>query len=238
MHIYNWTAIFLLPALLLSLYASGLVKARLQKYSGIANAAGLTGMEAARLVLDRNGLSSVGIGQRSGSFTDAYDPRSNTVYLSNAVMGQRSIAAMAVACHECGHALQDAEGNWVMSMRNAMVPLVSFSSRISWLLVVAGVVLLSYNPGAEMGTVGETLLLAGAICFFVITLFHLLTVPMELNASKRALVQMETLGLIRSQEEETAAKKVLRAAALTYVAALAVSIANLLRVLALLDRRR
>ena len=191
----------------------------------------MTGAEAARRMLDANGLTNVQIEQIRGSLTDHYDPRKRVLRLSQSVYGINSIAAVSVACHEAGHAVQHAESYKPLKIRNSIVPLVNFASSLTWPLVIIGILLLA--NGSYMG---DLLFNIGVITMLAVILFHTVTLPVEFNASSRALRQMDDLGII-TEEENKGASKVLRAAAMTYVAALATAIANLLRILAMRGSR-
>ena len=227
---YYATGILLIPAIIFTFYAQMKVKSNFNRYSRVRNDRNLTGAQAARKVLDANGLANVRIEAVKGSLTDHYDPRTRVLRLSQSVCNVNSIAAVSVACHEAGHALQHAEGYAPLKIRNSIVPLANFASNFSWLLVIIGVALLAAN-----NYMGDLLFNIGVIMMLVVILFHTVTLPVEFNASSRALKQMENLAII-DEDEEVGAKKVLRAAALTYVAALAVAIGNLLRMLALRGR--
>ena len=220
----------LIPAIIFTFYAQMKVKSNFNRYSRVRNDRNLTGAQAARKVLDANGLANVRIEAVKGSLTDHYDPRTRVLRLSQSVCNVNSIAAVSVACHEAGHALQHAEGYAPLKIRNSIVPIANFASNFSWLLVIIGVALLAAN-----NYMGDLLFNIGVIMMLVVILFHTVTLPVEFNASSRALKQMENLAII-DEDEEVGAKKVLRAAALTYVAALAVAIGNLLRMLALRGR--
>ena len=182
--------------------------------------------------MDANGLRDVTIEQVQGSLTDHYDPRKRVLRLSQTVYGVDSIAAVSVACHEAGHALQHAQNYVPLKLRNGIVPLVNFASTLSWPLIFIGIILL----GSGNAQIGDTLFMIGVIAFAAVIVFHAVTLPVEFNASSRALQQMEHLGIVDS-EEEGGAKRVLRAAAMTYVAALATAVANLLRLLAIRGNR-
>ena len=190
---------------------------------------GLTGAQAARRMLDASGLQDVAIEQIRGSLTDHYDPRDRVLRLSQTVYGVNSVAAVSVACHEAGHAIQHAEEYTPLLMRNNIVPIVNFASQLSWPLIVVGIIL-----GASSG-IGDTLFMVGVIAFLAVILFHAITLPVEFNASSRAMAHMESLGLIMD-DEQRGARKVLNAAAMTYVASLAMAIMNLIRILALRNR--
>ena len=227
---YYATEILLIPAIIFTLYAQMKVKSNFNRYSKIRNDRNLTGAQAARMVLDANGLANVKIEAVRGSLTDHYDPRRRVLRLSQSVCNVNSIAAVSVACHEAGHALQHANGYAPLKIRNSIVPLANFASNFCWILVIIGLGLLTAGS-----YVGDMLFNIGIIMMIVVILFHTVTLPVEFNASSRALKQMQALSII-DEDGEVGAKKVLRAAALTYVAALAVAISNLLRMLALRGR--
>ncbi len=228
---YEFTMILFLIAVIFTFIAQGKVSSNFKKYSKIRNRRGLTGAEAARRVLDANDLRDVNIEQVSGNLTDHYDPRKRVLRLSQTVYGVDSVAAVSVACHEAGHAIQHAESYTPLKIRNSIVPVVTIASKFSWLLIIIGLAM--FYAGNYMG---EMIFNIGVIFFVAVIVFHGITLPVEFNASSRALDQMELTGVIDTQEEK-GAKKVLSAAAMTYVAALSVAIANLLRVLAMRGRR-
>ena len=226
----------LILAMILATMASARVQSTFQKYSQVRAMRGLTGAQAARLVLDANGLNNVPIEKIAGSMTDNYDPRSNTLHLSQTVCDVPSVSAIAVACHEAGHAIQHARGYAPVKIRNSIVPVASVASSMSWLLVIGGILLTSMGT-VQYGNLGVTLFNIGIVAFLAVVVFHLVTLPVEFDASNRAISSMEALG-ISSGEELKSVKQVLSSAALTYVAALAVSVANLLRVLSMRGNRR
>ena len=228
---YYGSMIILIPAILFTMYAQAKVNSNFRRYSNVRNARNMTGAEAARRMLDANGLGNVQIEQVRGSLTDHYDPRKRVLRLSQSVYGVNSIAAVSVACHEAGHAVQHAESYKPLKIRNSIVPLVNFASSLTWPLVIIGILLLA--NGSYMG---DLLFNIGVITMLAVILFHTVTLPVEFNASSRALRQMDDLGII-TEEENKGASKVLRAAAMTYVAALATAIANLLRILAMRGSR-
>lgn len=227
---YYYSGILLIPAIIFTLYAQMKVKSNFRRYSKVRNERNLTGAQAARRVLDANGLTNVNIEAVRGSLTDHYDPRKRVLRLSESVCNVNSIAAISVACHEAGHALQHANGYAPLKIRNSIVPLVNFASNFSWILVIIGIALLS---GGEY--LGDMIFNIGILMMIIVILFHTITLPVEFNASSRALKQMQELAII-GEDEEIGAKKVLRAAAMTYVAALAVAIGNLIRMLAIRGR--
>ena len=229
MYYYDWSYMLLLPAIIFTMYAQFKVQGNFKKYSNVRAMRGLTGAQAARRMLDAAGLHDVAIEQIRGSLTDHYDPRAQVLRLSQTVYGVNSVAAVSVACHEAGHAIQHAEEYTPLLMRNNIVPLVNFASQLSWPLIVFGIIL-----GASSG-IGDMLFMIGVIAFLAVILFHAITLPVEFNASSRAMSHMESLGIIMD-DEKRGARKVLSAAAMTYVASLAMAIMNLIRILALRNR--
>ena len=228
---YYASEILLIPAIIFTLVAQAKVKSAFKKFSNIRNDRGLTGAQAARMVLDANGLNNVQIERVSGSLTDHYDPRTRVLRLSDTVCNVPSIAAISVACHEAGHAIQHANGYAPLKIRNSMVPVVNFASKFSWIMIIVGIALLAYSGG-----IGDLVFNIGVVMLLAVIVFHTVTLPVEFNASSRAIEQMINLSII-DEDEERGAKKVLHAAALTYVAALAVAIGNLLRVFAIKGSR-
>ena len=222
----DWTYIvYVLPALIFSLWASYNVKSTFAKYTKIASDRGMTGYDAARLILDANGLYHVQIGRISGDMTDHFDPKTNIIRLSDTVHDVRSAAAVGVAAHEAGHAVQYAVGYSPMKLRASIIPLTNIGSTIAWPLVLLGV-LLSF----------EFLATVGVFLFGAVVVFQLVTLPVEFNASRRAVEALKTSGM--SEEGLNAAKKVLTAAALAYVAALATALGKFLRLLSIANRSR
>ena len=217
-NIYSYL-IFILPALLLSLYAQAKVKGTYAKYGKMYNKKGLTGAMAARMILDQNGLQHVKIEHIAGNLTDHFDPRTNVVRLSDSVYGRGSVAAVGVAAHECGHAVQYAQSYTPMKIRGAIIPITNIGSTLSIPLFFLG--LLFSIP---------SLVLVGIGLFALVAVFQLVTLPVEFNASSRALKTLEASNYL-SLEELGGAKRVLSAAAMTYVAALIMSIAQLLRLI-------
>ena len=217
-NIYSYL-IFILPALLLSLYAQAKVKGTYAKYGKMYNKKGLTGAMAARMILDQKGLQHVKIEHIAGNLTDHFDPRTNVVRLSDSVYGSGSVAAVGVAAHECGHAVQYAQSYTPMKIRGAIIPITNIGSTLSIPLFFLG--LLFSIP---------SLVLVGIGLFALVAVFQLVTLPVEFNASSRALKTLEASNYL-SLEELGGAKRVLSAAAMTYVAALIMSIAQLLRLI-------
>lgn len=209
--------LYFLIITIIPIWASMRVNSTYKKYSQVYNANGLTGYDVARRILDTHGLYDVKIEETQGVLSDHYDPRSKVVRLSSDNYHGQSLAAVAVAAHEVGHALQDQEDYAFLRFRSALVPVATFGSNMSWILLILGFIMGLANL-ALLGII----LMAGAVLFQVVTL------PVEFNASSRAMNQVIELGLIRN-EEERGAKKVLSAAAMTYVAAAAVALLELLR---------
>ncbi len=217
--------IFVIPAIILAFYAQMKVKSTFQKYLKVRNLKSLTGAEVARILLDKNGLYDVTVESVGGYLSDHYDPRVRKLRLSTQVYGGTSIASISVAAHEAGHAIQHGVGYIPLTLRNTIAPIANFGSQAVWFLVF-GAFILGLPQLIDIGI----LLYLGAVVFQVITL------PVEFNASNRAIEQLEVNGLI-TLEEVKPSRKVLNAAALTYVAAMAVSIAQLLRLMMLRNRR-
>ena len=221
--------IFVLPAVLFALIAQQTVNSRFHKYSSVRNYRGLTGAEAVNQVLRANGVYDVTVEKTGGRLTDHYDPRNNTIRLSADVHDGVSVAAVGIAAHEAGHAIQYAQDYAPIKLRQSIIPVTRIGSMLSMPLVLLGLIL--YSP------MGEALLLTGIMLFGAAMLFQLITLPVEFDASNRA---MQTLGDSRILEERELAqtKKVLSAAAMTYVAALAVSLMQFLRLLLIFSGRR
>lgn len=229
---FDWTYLVLvMPAVIFSLWASARVNSTFKRYSAVRPASGMTGAEAARRVLDANGLYNVRIERISGNLTDHFDPRTNVIRLSDSVYGSSSTAAIGVAAHEAGHAVQYANGYVPLKLRNAIIPATNLGSRLAMPLILLGILF------SSMGSQFIYVAYAGIICFALSTLFQLLTLPTEFNASKRALSSIEGSGMLYGSELE-GAKQVLSAAAMTYVAALAVSIMQLLHLISIVGGRR
>ena len=208
--------LFMLPALLLGLYAQIMVKVNYSRYSKVISRSGLTGREAAERVLQMNGVGGVRIGRVGGTLTDHYDPRSNSINLSQGVYDFATIAALGVAAHEAGHAVQYAKNYAPIKLRMAIIPVCNIGTRLGPLLIILGF-FLSYMA-ESMITVGNTLYFIGLILFCTVALFQLVTLPVELDASRRALKALS--GGVMEKSELPGVRKVLTAAALTYVAAL------------------
>jgi len=207
---------FIIPPLLLSLYAQFKVKSTFKKYSTVRSARGYTGKDVAQTLLRNNGISQVNIEAIGGNLTDHYDPSSHTLRLSETVYGNNSIAAIGVAAHEVGHAIQHQQQYGPLELRHSIVPVTNFASSAAFPILLIGMFLQSAN-----------FMLIGIILFTAVVIFHVVTLPVEFNASRRAVLQLSESGLI-SNEEIPMVRKVLGAAALTYLAAALSAIANLL----------
>ena len=228
---FDWTYIYLvLPCLLLSLWASAHVNSTFRRYSQQRSQRGLTGADAAARVLAANGVLGVRIEHINGNLTDHYDPRTNVIRLSDDVYGSTSTAAIGVACHEAGHAVQYAQSYAPIKLRAAIIPLTNFGSRLAMPMILLGLLL------SSLGSLSNFFIYLGIACFGVSLVFQLVTLPVEFDASRRALAAIEQTGIL-TDEERAGARKTLTAAALTYVAATAAALAQLLRLLVLFGGR-
>ncbi|MGI5895648.1 MAG: zinc metallopeptidase [Oscillospiraceae bacterium] len=214
------------PALLIAMWAQFNVQSAFHKYNRISNSRGLTADQAARQILDDNGLYQVSIERVPGKLSDHYDPKANVIRLSDSTYGSMSVGAIGVAAHEAGHAVQYATGYFPIKIRSVLIPITQIGSSIAIPLAIFGIVF-SFYP----------LVTIGILLFCAVVLFQLITLPVEFNASRRALKTLDESHMLEG-EELTGAKRVLRAAALTYVAGLLVAVANLVRLIALSNRRR
>ncbi len=228
---FDWYYFLLLPVMIFSIWAQVRVSSTFNKYQQQHNRRNITGAEAARRVLSASGVMGIGVEQVAGTLTDHYDPRSRVIRLSSAVYNSTSSAAVGVACHEAGHAVQHAENYGPLKLRMALIPVANFGSRLLLPLLLISFVGSIFMP--SMYLVTDIVL----IIFLVTTFLQFITLPVEFNASRRALRGIEGQGILYGEELE-GAKKVLTAAALTYVAALAVSLLQLLRILMFTRRRR
>ena len=226
---FDPTMILLVIGTVLSLMASAGVNSTFSKYSRVRSTTGMTGGEAARRLLQSQGIYDVSVRAVSGNLTDHYDPRTKTVNLSDSVFGSPSVAAIGVAAHECGHAIQDNLGYVPLRMRAAFVPVANFGSKLSWPLILLVLLLGGNNMLTQIGI----------WMFLAVVLFQLITLPVEFNASSRAVRLVDQLGILSGQEVSQT-KSVLGAAAMTYVAAAAASVLQLLRLVILFggNRRR
>ena len=223
MYYYDWTYfIIVVPVFILAMVASGNVKSTFSKYAKVYSASRITGAEAAERVLRGRGVTNVRIEQISGSLTDNYDPRNNVIHLSRDVYSSTSVAAIGVAAHEAGHACQYADNYGPVRLRMAIIPMTNIGSQLSVPLIILGIVLSGFS------SIFYAMAYVGLFLFALCVFFQLVTLPVEFNASHRALESIDQQGML-SEEEIRGSKKVLHAAAMTYVAALAVAVAQLLR---------
>ncbi len=222
---FDSTFILILPAMILAAYAQSKVKSTFNKYLKVRNSYGHTGFDVARRLLDANGLQDVPVELVGGRLSDHYDPRKRVLRLSQDVYNSNSLASVGVAAHECGHAIQHLEGYAPLIVRNAIAPVASFGSQAAWFFIIGGFIFSWMN-----------LINIGIILFAAAVAFQVITLPVEFNASSRAIVLLESNGLVPANEIGPA-REVLRAAALTYVAATFVAIMQLVRLFVLRGRR-
>ncbi len=226
---YDPTYWMVIVGMIISMLASAKVKSAFNKYSKVRSMSGMTGAQVAERILNSQGIYDVSVQRVAGSLTDHYNPSTKVVNLSETVYSSTSVAAIGVAAHECGHAIQHAKGYVPLSLRTAIVPVANISSKIAWPLLFVGLLI---NSRSSM-----TFIYAGIICFSLALIFQIVTLPVEFNASARALKLLTSNGIL-SDDEVGKTRKVLTAAALTYVAAVAASILQLLRILAIFGGRR
>ena len=228
---FDWTYIVLvLPCIIFSLIASASVNSTFKKYSSQISVRRITGAQAAQRVLTSNGVNGVRIERVAGNLTDHFDPKSNVIRLSESVYDSASTAAIGVACHEAGHAVQYANDYFPIKIRAAIIPITNFGSKLAMPLILLGILF------SAIGSFSNTLVYIGIACFGLSLLFQLITLPVEFNASRRAIESIEENGIL-TDEEQKGAKKTLRAAALTYVAATAVALAQLIRLISIFGNR-
>ena len=229
---FDWTyMVLVLPCIILSLWASSNVKSTFNRYSKQYSSRRITGADAANRVLSANGVTGVRIERVSGNLTDHYDPKTNVIRLSDSVYDSTSTAAIGVACHEAGHAVQYACSYAPIRLRAAVIPVTNFGSRIAMPLILLGLLLSAFMEASY------TLVYLGIACFGLSLVFQLITLPVEFNASRRAMQAIERVNIL-TDEEQKGARKTLTAAALTYVAATAVALSQLLRLLVIFGGRR
>ncbi len=226
---FDPTYFLVLIGLIICLAASAQMRSTFSKYSRVRNHSGITGREAAEQVLHRAGIYDVRVEHVAGNLTDHYDPRTKVLRLSDATYGSTSVAAVGVAAHECGHAIQHATGYAPLSLRSALVPVANFGSTIAWPLILIG---LLFNSQSSI-----LFLNLGILAFSLAVLFQIVTLPVEFNASRRAIHMLSGNGMLY-EDEVRATRKVLTAAALTYVAGAASAILQLLRIILLSNSRR
>ncbi|MBR2353617.1 MAG: zinc metallopeptidase [Clostridia bacterium] len=223
---FDWTILLVIPAMIFAIWAQFKVQSTYKKYSSYPTRRGMTGAQAARRILDANGLQHVRIEHIRGNLNDHFDPRENVIRLSDAVHDSKSAAAIGVASHEAGHAVQHAKGYAPIKLRAAIVPVTQFGSMLAIPLFFIGLLMAS-----------DYLMLAGIVLYGLIAFFQLVTLPVEFNASSRAMKAIRASGML-TEEECSASREVLTAAALTYVAALVTSLMTLLRLIILAGGRR
>ena len=231
---FDPTYILVIIGIIITMWAQGKMKTTFAKYSRVRSMSGMTGQEVARRILMANGIFDVTVEPVAGQLTDHYDPRSKVVKLSEVIYNSTSVAAVGVAAHECGHAIQDNQEYLPLRLRSAIVPVANLGSTLSWPMILIGV--LMANAGSYAG---YSLISVGILCFSLAVLFQLVTLPVELDASRRALRQLNATGILPPEEQQQT-RAVLFAAALTYVAAAASSMLQLLRLVILFggNRRR
>lgn len=223
---YYLTGFIMIPVFIFALYCQAKVNSTYRKYSKVNSRRGMTGADAAYKLLMLNGITDVKIKRISGNLTDHYNPKTKEICLSEGVFNSRSVAAIGIACHEAGHACQHAFGYAPLKLRNAVIPVTRIGSSLGIPLALLGMIIYS-----------DTLIYVGLILYAAVAVFQLITLPVEFNASKRALQTIESNAFLEG-EEYTGAKRVLTAAAMTYVAALVSAVATLLRLFLVMDRRR
>lgn len=227
---FDWTyLVFIVPCIIITLFCQIKVQSTFSKYSKFRNSRNITGAQAAEYVLRQNGVTGVRIEHVSGSMTDHFDPRTNVIRLSDTVYNSNSVAAVGVACHEAGHAVQHAEGYLPNKIRSIILPMAKIGSQLSWILILLGLVFTA--------KVGFVLLYIGIVLFSLSVLFTIATLPVEFNASKRALECIRESDLLYG-DEYTGAKRTLQAAAMTYVASALTAIMQLLRLIVIARSRR
>lgn len=227
---FDPTYILIVIGMVICLVAQAHVNATFKKYSRVQSNSGLTGAQAAKRILESQGIYDVTIQHIAGELTDNYNPRNKVLSLSSSTYNSTSVAAIGVAAHECGHAIQHDRGYAPIAVRNALVPFANWGSRLSWILIIVGIIF--YGQGT-----GQTMIDIGIFAFSLAVLFQLVTLPVEFNASGRAIKVLESTGIFGTSELKCT-KKVLGAAAMTYVAATASSILQLLRLVILFGGRR
>jgi len=229
---FDWTYLYLvLPCLILAMIASARVNSTFKRYSKQISSRHITGSNAAERVLRANGVTNVRIEKVSGNLTDHYDPKSNVIRLSDSVYDSASTAAIGVACHEAGHAVQYAQSYFPIKLRAAIIPVTNIGSRLAMPLILLGILF------GAFGNYSYTLVYVGIACFALSLVFQLITLPVEFNASRRAMEAIEQTQIL-TDEEQRGARKTLNAAAMTYVAAVAVAAVQLLRLILLFGGRR
>lgn len=230
---YDYSWFVLIPAIIFTMICQSRINNAYRTYSQVPCSTGITGAQAARAMMDANGLTGVAINVLNGGnqLNNYYDPKTKSLNLSREVYASNAVSSVCIACHEVGHAIQDATNYAPLAFRNGIVPVVNLTQMASWPLIFFGLIMSAASP------YGSLLFLIGVLCFLFVILFHLVTLPVEFNASNRALANLRELGLV-NEEDYIGSRTVLKAAAMTYVAALATAIASLLRVFLIAGRRR
>ena len=226
---FDITYIFVIIGMLITLIASWSMKATFARFERVPSSSNMTGREVAERILRANGIYDVSVRPVSGRLTDHYDPRDKTVSLSEVIYNSTSVAAVAVAAHECGHAIQDNVGYVPLNLRSAFVPVANWGSRLSWPMIVIGVFL-------GTGNMSNILIQVGILMFMLAVIFQIITLPVEFDASRRAMIELKSNNILPGNEDR-GAKKVLFAAAMTYVAAAASGVLQMLRLLLLFNGR-
>lgn len=226
---FDITYIFVIIGMLITLIASWSMKATFARFERVPSSSNMTGREVAERILRANGIYDVSVRPVSGRLTDHYDPRDKTVSLSEVIYNSTSVAAVAVAAHECGHAIQDNVGYVPLNLRSAFVPVANWGSRLSWPMIVIGVFL-------GTGNMSNILIQVGILMFMLAVIFQIITLPVEFDASRRAMIELKSNNILPGNEDR-GAKKVLFAAAMTYVAAAASGVLQMLRLLLLFNSR-
>ena len=233
-YVYYGSLVVLIPGILFSIFAQIWIKVAYSKYSKVQSRAGVTAENVSRSLLDKNDCYGVQIAQISGNLTDNYDPKTDVLSLSESVYGNSSVAAIGVAAHECGHACQQHEGSFMMRLRSILVPVTNIGTRLAVPVAILGLLI---EWATEVGGFGTYILVLGVILYSLSTVFALVTLPVEINASQRAVKMLKNEGVLE-RDEMRGAKKVLFAAAMTYVAALLMSFLYLLRFLIIISSSR
>ena len=236
-YLYYGSLILLIPGIIFALVCQFAVQLTFKKYSAVSSMNGITGKEAARKVLDMNDVDGVTVNAIKGSLTDHYDPRDKTLNLSEPVYDSTSVAAIGVAAHEAGHAVQDSENYIPLKIRGAIVPVVNIGTRLAVPVAILGIIIEWFARTPTMEHVGTYVLAVGILMYSLTAIFALITLPVEINASRRAVNALIDGGMI-AREEKRYVKKVLTAAAMTYVASLAISLLYLLRFLIIISGSR
>lgn len=227
---YHWSYLLLIPGTILMFWAQNQVRGTYQRYSKVNSSLGMTGAEVAQTILQRMGIQDVSIEPVAGELTDHYDPGAKAVRLSQGIYGSSSLAAAAIAAHECGHVLQDKQGYTFMNIRATLVPAANIGSQLGPMLVLGGIIF------SSLGAISSLVINIGIILFVGVIAFHIVTLPVEFDASRRALKLIDELGILQGDENK-AAKSVLQAAAWTYVATAFYAVLQLIQLL-IMSRNR